>query len=472
MNDINENYRDKLATVDEKGKRIWIFPKMPKGKFYEYRKYATYLMLLILFGLPLIKYQGEPFMLFNILEGRFIIFGIPVTHQDFYILVIAMIIAVLFIVLFTVIYGRLFCGWVCPQTVFMEMVFRRIEYAIEGDANAQRRLAKEPWTNDKIFKKGLKHIIFIFISILIAHTFLSYIIGIDKVWALFSTSPGENIGGFVAMIAFTAAFYGVFAFLREQVCTTICPYGRLQGVMVDEKTLAVTYDFVRGEPRGKLVKAKKEEPVLQMASAKGDCVDCDLCIHVCPTGIDIRNGIQLECINCTACMDACDEVMTKINKPKGLIRLDSIEHIRDNKKSIWNTRAFAYSLVLVALIVLEGFLIAGRTTIEVLLLRTPGQTYIDSGDGYITNMYNYKLINKSRHDIKANFIFEGDQKIEHSFVGETPVLKANQKTEGTMFLKILKDDLKERSIKINIKVTDESGKILDKTTSKFLGPIK
>ena len=472
MDAVNENYRDKLATVDEKGKRIWIFPKMPKGKFYEYRKYATYLMLVILFGLPLIKYQGEPFVLFNIIEGRFIIFGVPITHQDFYILVIAMIIAVLFIVLFTVIYGRLFCGWVCPQTVFMEMVFRRIEYAIEGDANAQRRLANEPWTNDKILKKGFKHLIFVFISILIAHTFLSYIIGVDKVWALFSTSPFLNPGGFAAMIVFTAAFYGVFAFLREQVCTTICPYGRLQGVMVDEKTLAVTYDFVRGEPRGKLMRAKKDEPVLTLTEAKGDCVDCDLCVHVCPTGIDIRNGIQLECINCTACMDACDEVMTKINKPTGLIRIDSYERVKDNKKTIWNKRAMAYTAVLFALIFLEGFLIAGRTTIEVLILRTPGQTYIDTGDGYITNMYNYKLVNKTRQDIKAHFEFTGDYPVVYSFVGEEPVLKANQKTEGTMFLKIKKSDIQDRSVKIEVKVTDGNKKLLDKTTTKFLAPFK
>ncbi|HMP29190.1 MAG TPA: 4Fe-4S binding protein, partial [Saprospiraceae bacterium] len=461
MNTTNESYRDKLATVDEKGKRVWLFPKMPKGKFYEYRKYVSYILLVILFGLPFLKYQGEPLVLFNILEGRFIIFGVPITHQDFYILVIATIIAIVFIVLFTVIYGRLFCGWVCPQTIFMEMVFRRIEYAIEGDANAQRRLMKEPWNSSKIFKKILKHTIFVFISILIAHTFLSYIIGVDEVWALLSHSPSEKMSGFIAMIGFTGAFYGVFAFLREQVCTTICPYGRLQGVMVDEKSLAVTYDFVRGEPRGKLIKPRQGKKsdcqdgcstckdggsmcpadalkfeLDQVSNKKGDCIDCDLCVHVCPTGIDIRDGIQLECVNCTACMDACDEVMVKINKPTGLIRIDSYEHIKDNKKSIWNARVMAYSAVLIILIGLESFLIAGRTSIEILVLRTPGQTYIDSGDGYITNLYNYTLINKTREEIPATFVFESDFEIIYTFVGSDPILKPNQKMEGSLFLKI------------------------------------
>jgi polyferredoxin len=334
---------------------------------------------------------------------------------------------------------------------------------------------------------------------LIAHTFLSYIIGVDEVWALLSTSPSEKMTGFIAMIVFTAAFYGVFAFLREQVCTTICPYGRLQGVMVDEKSLAVTYDFVRGEPRGKLIKPrdgkrsdckdgcstcvdkggmcpadalKFELDNVTNSPKKGDCIDCDLCVQVCPTGIDIRDGIQLECVNCTACMDACDEVMVKINKPTGLIRIDSYERVIDAKKTIWNKRALAYTAVLVILIGLESFLIASRTSIEILVLRTPGQTFIDSGDGNITNLYGYKLINKTRDELEIKIVFDGKHKIEHTFVGEAPVLKPNQKTEGSLFLKINKNDLKERSTSVNVHVYDKKGRLLDKTTTKFLGPIK
>jgi len=230
-----EIYRDKIATVDSSGKRIWIYPKKPKGRFYNYRKYVSYVLLLILFGLPFLKVNGRPFVLLNVPETEFILFGVYFAPQDFHLFVIAMLIFMVFIVLFTVIYGRLFCGWVCPQTIFMEMVFRRIEYWIEGDANAQRRLAKAPWTAEKTIKKVGKQLIFILISALIAHTFLSYIIGLDEVTKIISEPIGEHWKGFIAMIIFTGMFYGVFSVMREQVCTTICPYGRLQGVLLEKE---------------------------------------------------------------------------------------------------------------------------------------------------------------------------------------------------------------------------------------------
>ena len=257
----DEEYRNQIATVDSSGKRIWIYPKKPKGRFYDYRKYVSYFLLLVLFGLPFIKMNGRPFVLLNVLETEFILFGIYFAPQDFHLFVIAMLIFMVFIVLFTVIYGRLFCGWVCPQTIFMEMVFRRIEYWIEGDANAQKRLAKAPWTADKYVKKIGKQLIFIFISLLIAHTFLSYIIGMEEVSKIVFEPISEHWKGFTAMVIFTGMFYGVFSVLREQVCTTICPYGRLQGVLLDENSLAVAYDFERGEPRGKLSRSKKTKKI-------------------------------------------------------------------------------------------------------------------------------------------------------------------------------------------------------------------
>jgi len=350
-----EQYRDKISTVDQSGKRIWIYPKKPKGRFYQYRKYVSYVLLAILFGLPFIQWNGRPFVLFNVLDAEFIILGIYFAPQDFHLFVIAMLIFMIFIALFTVIYGRLFCGWICPQTIFMEMVFRRIEYWIEGDANAQKRLNKSTWSTTKIWKKTLKQAIFILISVVIAHTFLAYIIGLNEVWKIMTDPIGEHIGGFVAMVIFTAVFYGVFSILREQVCTTICPYGRLQGVLLDEDSLAVSYDFERGEPRGKLSRAAKvNHPMpkdgltamfgdITGPPSKGDCIDCNLCVQVCPTGIDIRNGVQLECVNCTACMDACDEVMIKIKKPTGLIRIDSYNGIVQKKKSLWTNRVKAYT---------------------------------------------------------------------------------------------------------------------------------
>lgn len=491
-----EGFRDTIATVDASGKRIWIYPKKPKGRFYDYRKYVSYVLLVVLFGLPFIQWNGKPFVLFNVLEAKFIIFGVYFAPQDFHLFVIAMLIFMIFIALFTVIYGRLFCGWVCPQTIFMEMVFRRIEYWIEGDANAQKRLDKAPWKKGKIIKKVGKQLVFIVISAIIAHTFLSYIIGIDEVWKIITEPISEHWQGFIAMIAFTFAFYGVFSVLREQVCTTICPYGRLQGVLLDEDSLAVAYDFERGEPRGRLKKARKgkksncndgcssckvrgsscptdllkaELDAIAAPPPLGDCIECGLCVQVCPTGIDIRNGTQLECINCTACMDACDEVMVKIDKPEGLIRIDSYNGIIQGKTSMWNTRVAAYSLVLVALLGLESFLFISRSSVETLFLRTPGMLYQDQDDGYISNLYNYQLINKTEAEDSITFVCDDLPGILLEVVGDQPVTKANQVVEGAVFIKIPKDLITGRKTELTIKIM-ANGVQIDEAETNFLGP--
>ena len=357
----SEEFRDSIATVDQSGKRIWMYPKKPKGRFTNARTYVSWVLLAFLFGIPWIKVNGHPLFLFNILERKFILFGVTFMPQDFHLFVLAMLTMLVFIILFTVVFGRLFCGWVCPQTIFMEMVFRKIEYAIEGDAPAQRRLNKAPWTGEKIRKKVFKQVIFFVIAVLVANTFLSYIIGIDEVIRIATEPVSEHLGGFIAMIIFSFAFYFVFSYLREQVCTTICPYGRLQGVMLDRNSIVVAYDWIRGEPRGKIKKQRpaKQGALQEMATAAttveeprelGDCIDCKMCIHVCPTGIDIRNGTQLECVNCTACIDACDEIMDKVDRPRGLIRYDSIEGIQQGRKKIMTPRAYAYTAVLAIMV--------------------------------------------------------------------------------------------------------------------------
>lgn len=473
--EFEEEYRDKIATVDKSGKRVWIYPKEPKGKFYNYRKVLSYILLVLLFGLPLIKVNGEPFVMLNVLESKFIIFGIHFGPQDFHIFVIAMLIGMLFIVLFTVIYGRLFCGWICPQTIFMEMVFRRIEYAIEGNANAQRKLDKAPWNATKIFKKGLKQFLFILISVFIAHTFLSYIIGFDEVVKIISEPIGQHWKGFIAMIIFTTLFYGVFSRLREQVCTTICPYGRLQGVLLDENSLSVAYDYERGEPRGKLKKKKAQAladaATVQETKPMGDCIDCNLCVQVCPTGIDIRDGIQLECVNCTACMDACDEVMEKIDRPKGLIRIDSIRGIEDKKHNFWNKRVAAYTFVLVALIGLESFLFMSRSPVEAMLLRTPGILFQDNNDGYISNLYNYQLVNKTDKQYNVTFEVKNLDGVIFDVVGIQPRTQSHATSEGALFIKIPKNALQGRKTNLEIEVMGD-GKHIDDLETTFFGPGK
>lgn len=483
-----EAYRDKIATVDEKGKRIWIYPKKPKGPYYNARTIVSWFLLAFLFGIPFVKINGDPLLLFNVLERRFIIFGVQFMPQDFHLFVLAMLTFIVFIILFTVIFGRLFCGWICPQTIFMEMVFRKIEYWIEGDANAQRRLNKAPWTTDKILKKIAKQAIFFAIAVLVANTFLAYIIGLDQVVQIATEPISQNMGGFIAMILFSGAFYFVFSYLREQVCVAICPYGRLQGVLLDKNSIVVAYDFVRGEPRGKIRKSKKsktkpveskaaalsEDPVQKIQRQLGDCIDCKLCVQVCPTGIDIRDGTQLECVNCTACMDACDEVMAKVGRPKKLIRYDSLVGIEEKRNKIFTPRVIAYSIFLILLLAMNVVFLSSRTDVEVLLLRTPGMLYQKAEDNLISNLYNYQIINKTKEEFPVEFrLISHDGRIELVGAAESPNVtntKANGVTEGALFIKIDADDLKRKN-KVTVEVYS-GDKLVDKVKTSFLGPMK
>ncbi|NRA47961.1 MAG: 4Fe-4S binding protein [Phaeodactylibacter sp.] len=508
-----EDYRDKIATVDDSGKRVWIYPKKPKGRFTNVRTYVSWVLLAFLFGTPFIKVNGDPLLLFNVLERKFILFGIQFMPQDFHLFVLAMLTLIVFIVLFTVVWGRLFCGWVCPQTIFMEMVFRKIEYAIEGDANAQQRLNKAPWTTQKIIKKVSKQVIFFAIAVLVANTFLAYIIGIDEVIRIATEPVTQNLSGFIAMILFSAAFYLVFSYLREQVCIAICPYGRLQGVMLDQNSIVVAYDFVRGEPRGKIRKNRKKQaspavspetntPIAQMQAAVataeltataplgkdystapganpaesmkkalGDCIDCGLCVKVCPTGIDIRDGTQLECVNCTACIDACDEVMDKIDRPRGLIRYDSYNGIESGSKKLFNTRVIAYTTVLALLIVVNIVLLMSRTDVETLLLRTPGTLYQKVDETYISNLYNYQVINKTADEVPIEFRLIGDVPGKIRLVGKPPVANAGEVAEGALFIDLEKEALESRKTKVVLEVYS-NGELIDKVKTNFLGPVK
>lgn len=479
MNEVSpekDSFRDHIATVDERGSRVWVYPKKPSGRFYKLRTYVSWALLALLFGMPFIKLNGDPIMLFNVLERKFIIFGIIFMPQDLHLFAIAMITFMVFIVLFTVVFGRLFCGWVCPQTIFMEMVFRKIEYWIEGDANQQKRLNKAPWDVDKLLKKTAKHLIFFFIAVIIANTFLSYIIGIDQVKQIISEPVSMHVGGFVAMLLFSGIFYAVFAFFREQVCIAVCPYGRLQGVLLVKESIVVIYDWMRGEPRGKIRKQRKQKdsfqalPVIE-SKPLGDCVDCKLCVQVCPTGIDIRNGTQLECVNCTACIDACDEVMQKINRPTGLIRFDSFENIEKNKKKIFTPRVLAYSAALIALIILQGILFANRSDVETLFLRTPGMLYQETETGLISNLYNFQLVNKTNRTI-TNIKFElKDQQGFLKVVGNIPDIEKQQTGKGAIFIEIDPEYLTDRKTKIKIEVFADD-KLIDEASTNFLGPSK
>ncbi len=464
----DERFRDSIATINKEGKRAWIYPKKPSGWFYERRKLVSYILLAFLFAAPFIKIGGNQFILINVLERRFNIFGFPFWPQDFHLFVIMMIIGVVFIVFFTVAFGRIFCGWMCPQTIFMEMVFRRIEYWIEGDRGKQIRLDKQKWNAEKIRKRVIKWFLFFVISFLIANIFLAYLIGSDKLIEYITEGPVENLNTLISLLIFTAVFYFIFAWFREQVCIIACPYGRLQGVLLDNKSIVVAYDHKRGEKEKGRAKFKKNED--RAASGKGDCIDCFQCVHVCPTGIDIRNGTQLECVNCTACIDACDHMMEQVNLPKGLIRYASEDNIEKKAKFKFSARLKGYSAVLVILIgVFIGMLFL-RNDVEARVLRLPGQLYERLDNNIISNVYTFKLVNKTTEniqDIRFELMsHEGTIRLvkNHSFNLEPQGL-----AEGTLFIEIRASNI--TGDKDNIKIGVYSGdKLIETTKTAFLGP--
>jgi len=386
-------FRDRISNVTEDGLRKWIYALKPKGKWYKYRIIFAVLYLLVFFTLPFIKVNDMPFILLNVVEGKFILFSKIFWPQDFFIFAVGMITFIIFIVLFTVIYGRLFCGWVCPQTVFLELVFRPIEWLIEGSPNQQKKRNEGPWNADKIIRKSLKHVIYFLISFLIAHTFLAYILGIDEVYRLMREPLSEHLSLFAGLIVFTLLFYGVFAFVREIVCTTICPYGRLQGVMFDKNTMQISYDYKRGEPRGKFKK--------NVERTDGDCVNCFKCVQVCPTGIDIRNGVQLDCVGCTSCIDACDEVMDSLQMKRGLIRYASENQIITGLPFQFTNRVKAYTALLIGLMLGMGVLIWNRRSVDTFISRVKGQTYQETEVGKISNLFEAKVLNKTIKDVST-----------------------------------------------------------------------
>ena len=462
-NVIAEDFRDRVATVDESGKRIWVYPQQPHGRKYNWRSALSILYLTVLFGLPFVKSDGHPLFLLDIIHRKFILFGQIFWPQDFFIFALGMLLFIVFVALFTVVFGRVFCGWMCPQTIFMEMVFRKIEYWIEGDRAQQKMLDKAPWNSAKIGKKTGKWLAFWIVSFVIANTFLSYIIGVDELKKIITEPVSLHVGGFVTLFIFTGVFFFVYLLFREQVCTVVCPYGRLQGVLLDKDSIVVAYDYVRGEPRGKFKKNEEREI--------GDCIDCHQCVNVCPTGIDIRHGTQLECVNCTACIDACNHMMDAVGLPRDLITYASENGIQTRKPTRFTARMKAYSVVMLLLLGAEVFLLSTRTDVGINILRTSGQLFQEQPGGQLSNLYNYNLINKTYTDKQVTLKPE-------NFTGEIRLIGAKDlripkegSANGELFILLANADVRKRKTELRIGVY-EDGKRLQTVTTAFLGPFK
>ena len=452
----NENsFRDRPINMDEKGNRKWIYAKNPKGKWFKKRTVFSTIWLLFFILAPIIKVNGEPFMLLDIVNRQFVIFGVIFWAQDTFILALLMLSFVFFIVLFTVTFGRIWCGWACPQTIFMEIVFRKIEYLVEGDYKKRHKLDQSEWNVEKITKKTIKHFLFVTVSVLITNIFLMWFTGFDRLIEIITDPISQHFTGFIIMLIVSIVFYWIYSFFREQICTMVCPYGRMQGVLLDKKSIIVAYDYNRGEPRGG-------------KGAEGDCIDCEQCVSVCPTGIDIRNGTQLECINCTACIDECDSVMKKIKKPTGLIRFDSIDGIENNKKTIWNTRNRAYSAVLVLLFGFFIFTLLTRPDLEATILRTPGTIYQEQENNMISNIYNIKIVNKTHEDMDVEMKLLSHEGIIE-MAGSDIHISNHGMYESVFVLKINRDIIKSDKTNLEFGIYSEE-KLIETYKVTFVGP--
>ncbi|NOS70888.1 MAG: cytochrome c oxidase accessory protein CcoG [Verrucomicrobia bacterium] len=464
-----QNFRDHLTTTDKLGHRQWVYAKKPHGKWTQRRTWLSWLLIGIMFAGPFIKINGNPLLMMNIIERRFSILGQLFWPQDMVILAVAMLIFITGIIIFTTAFGRLWCGWTCPQTVMMEMVFRKLEYLIEGDSVEQRKLAAAPWTAGKLARKSFKLGIFFVLSFIIGNTLLAYIIGLDALIPIITDDPRQHVTGLVFMILFTLLFFAIFARFREQACTYICPYGRFQSAMLDENTMVVAYDHKRGEKRGRL--QRDESLVRRIAGGHGDCIDCHQCVAVCPTGIDIRDGVQMECVHCTACIDACDTVMDKVGSPRGLIRYASLNSIEKGEAFCFTPRMKLYAVVLTGLIALFLTLVFTRSAVEAMFLRAPGSMFMQTTDGKIENLYLLKLVNKTMRDLPVELKLE-DSDGQLEVMGEKNLLvPAGKLIETSVLIQLKPAALDGATKKLKVGVYS-NGRRMQTVKTVFVGPRK
>ncbi|MCC6619810.1 MAG: cytochrome c oxidase accessory protein CcoG [Deltaproteobacteria bacterium] len=376
---------DKLSVLDEHGSRRYVYPADARGKWSRLKPWVYGVLIAIYVALPLVHIGGHPAVWIDLPRRHFYLFGATFNAQDFYLAFFVFTGIGFSLIVAAALFGRVWCGWACPQTVFLDGVFRRIERLIEGPANERAKLARGPWTTEKIVKKSALHFIYFLMATLIAHIFLAYFASVDQLGRMITEGPGAHPGTFIWAVALTAIFYGNFWWFREQLCIVICPYGRLQSALQDKDTINVIYDRVRGEPRGK-AKEKSEKGL-------GDCVDCNRCVAVCPTGIDIRNGNQLECIGCSYCIDACDDIMHKLGRKKGLIRYDSQRMVEENKRRFWRPRVFFYAFMGALGLTVATYVISQNDGFEAEVLRASG-TPFSIVEGGVENTLRIHVVNK------------------------------------------------------------------------------
>jgi cytochrome c oxidase accessory protein FixG len=469
FDEAHETFRNELASVDREGRRKWIYARQPSGRFYRARTVLSWFLLAFLFLAPFVTLNGQPLVLLNVIERRFVLFGLVFWPQDFYLVVLMALALLVTLALSTTTVGRVWCGWLCPQTIFMEMLFRKIEYAIDGSAAEQLRRDRGPQTGATVIRRLVKHAIFFSLSFLIANVFLAYIIGAGALWRIVTDPPSQHLVGLVAITIFSLLFYGVFARFREQACTLACPYGRVMSALTDSHTITVTYDWRRGEPRGKLIRPAPRDAAAALVPARGDCIDCGQCVTVCPTGIDIRHGIQLECVNCAACIDACDDVMRRVQRPTGLIRLTSHEAVRTGRDSWLTPRVKAYAAVWAVLVASVVTLLALRADVDVVIFRQPGTLYTAVDENSIANFYNIQVINRTGRTRALEYRLPDVPGAIISPLGPAGEVAPNELLESRLLVRVPRGSLTGTTTPLRFEVLAD-GQVVSTVASSFLGP--
>lgn len=453
-------HRESVTTIGKDGRRIRLHPADVRGRFANARRAVAGLMIGVFLALPWIPINGHPAVFLDIETRRFHLFGATLTLSDIWLLFFVITGLGFSIYAVTSIFGRIWCGWTCPQTVFLDHVFRRIERLIEGDAPARRRLDELPArAPERLLKRGGKALAYFVMCWLIAHGCMAYFVSIAGVKAMIVDGPGEHPAAFTAMTLITGALFFNFWWFREQLCLIICPYGRLQSALIDDDSIVIGYDATRGEPRG----APKTPGV-------GACVDCNRCVQVCPTGIDIRQGLQLECIGCTACVDACDAVMDKLGRPRGLVRFASLRELSGGKTRLLRFRTIAYGVLLLIGAVVATLAVSRVRDASFKLIRPPGSALFLASDTRVLNVFTLKLVNKTEVAHTYQLLLRDAPAYLTAPALADGVRVAPQQEIALPVTFVVPRDKITGDIPFTIELRDETGRVIATQKARFNGP--
>lgn len=448
-----------VTTINSDGSRYFLHPADVSGRWTTARRAFGIVLIAIYVLLPWIPINGSPAVFLDVEQRMFHLFGLTLVPQDLWVMFFA-ITGVGFGLFFaTALLGRLWCGWACPYTVFLDHIYRRVERWIEGDAAARRKLDAAPWSAGKVTKRVLKQVLFAGIAAAIAHVFLSYFVSMERLYGFMQEGPLQHATAFGIVMFLTAVLWFCFGWFREQFCIIMCPYGRLQSALTDDDTINIGYDTLRGEPRG------------PKGKATGACVDCRRCVQVCPTGIDIRNGLQLECIGCTACIDACDDIMTKVGRPKGLIRYDSFNGFAKRARRLLRPRIYVYcglaALGLGALSVVAG----GKARPFTASVSRVGSMPFQSDGTWVRNLYRVRVLNKRNQPATITIKLGDDAPAGYQLSGEGQTFTIGALGELTRTCVVIApENIFTQPVDITLEIHADPGNVTIGKKARFLGP--